>query len=214
VKACAAPPAVPFPQRAEVLSCPSARPVQRPVITKSECRRATATVKRVLRAAPSQPGGADGNLNGHPGHHATLSVAPSVQSYELPYHSPDACLKVAGMATRPASFHRPVPATERNQRCGPALSLLNTYGSTRWGVSAASAQINFLSGSVHRAFLRAARRRILIVSHKPIMIAAAARLRGTPDLYQHPHGHELQLPYPSCRLCADVDQVDVFACRL
>ena len=37
--------------------------------------------------------------------------------------------------------------------------------------------------------------RILIVSHKPIMIAAAAPVRGPPDLRQLPHGHELQLPY-------------------
>jgi hypothetical protein len=37
--------------------------------------------------------------------------------------------------------------------------------------------------------------RILIVSHKPIMIAAAAPLCGHPlDLDQQPHGHELQLP--------------------
>jgi hypothetical protein len=37
--------------------------------------------------------------------------------------------------------------------------------------------------------------RILIVSHKPIMIAAAAPLRGHPsDLHQQPHGHELLLP--------------------
>jgi len=35
----------------------------------------------------------------------------------------------------------------------------------------------------------------LIVSHKPIMIAAAASLRSPPDLRQQPHGHELQLPY-------------------
>ena len=36
--------------------------------------------------------------------------------------------------------------------------------------------------------------RILIVSCKPIMIAAAAPLRGPPDLHQQPHGHELLLP--------------------
>ena len=36
-----------------------------------------------------------------------------------------------------------------------------------------------------------------IGNHKPIMIAAAAPLRGHPsDLRQQPHGHELQLPYP------------------
>jgi len=35
--------------------------------------------------------------------------------------------------------------------------------------------------------------RILIVPHKPIMIAAAALLRGPPDLRQQPHRHELQL---------------------
>jgi hypothetical protein len=37
--------------------------------------------------------------------------------------------------------------------------------------------------------------RILIVFHKPIMIAAAAPLRDHPrDLHQQPHDHELQLP--------------------
>ena len=36
--------------------------------------------------------------------------------------------------------------------------------------------------------------RILIVFHKPIMIAAAAPLRGSPDLHQQPHDHELLLP--------------------
>jgi hypothetical protein len=37
--------------------------------------------------------------------------------------------------------------------------------------------------------------RILIVSHKPIMIAAAAPLHGHPsDLQPQPRGHELQLP--------------------
>jgi hypothetical protein len=30
--------------------------------------------------------------------------------------------------------------------------------------------------------------------HKPIMIAAAAPLRGPRDLRKQPHGHELQLP--------------------
>ena len=40
--------------------------------------------------------------------------------------------------------------------------------------------------------------RTLIVSHKPIMIAAAAPLPGHPsDLHQQPHGHELLLPYRS-----------------
>ena len=39
--------------------------------------------------------------------------------------------------------------------------------------------------------------RILIVSCKPIMIAAAAPLRGPPDLHQQSHGHELLLPYQS-----------------
>lgn len=40
--------------------------------------------------------------------------------------------------------------------------------------------------------------RILIVSHKPIMITAAAPLPGHPsDLHQQPHGHELLLPYRS-----------------
>jgi hypothetical protein len=37
--------------------------------------------------------------------------------------------------------------------------------------------------------------RVLVVSHKPIMIAAAAPLRGLPDLRKLPHGHELLLPY-------------------
>jgi len=38
--------------------------------------------------------------------------------------------------------------------------------------------------------------RIVIVSHKPIMIAAAAPLRGHPsDRRQQPRRHELQLPY-------------------
>ena len=38
----------------------------------------------------------------------------------------------------------------------------------------------------------------MIVSHKPIMIAAAAPLRGqSPDLHQQSHCHELQLPYLS-----------------
>jgi hypothetical protein len=32
------------------------------------------------------------------------------------------------------------------------------------------------------------------VSHKPIMIAAAAPLCGPPDLRKQPHDHELQLP--------------------
>ena len=37
--------------------------------------------------------------------------------------------------------------------------------------------------------------RVLIVSHKPIMIAATAPLRGhLSDLQQQPCGHELQLP--------------------
>jgi hypothetical protein len=37
--------------------------------------------------------------------------------------------------------------------------------------------------------------RVLFASHKPIMIAAAALLRGQPfDLHRQPHGHELQLP--------------------
>ena len=40
--------------------------------------------------------------------------------------------------------------------------------------------------------------RVLVVSHKPIMIAAAAPLRGPSDLRQQPHGHELQLPYLTC----------------
>src|SRR5215470_3867156 len=37
--------------------------------------------------------------------------------------------------------------------------------------------------------------RVLAVSHKPIMIAAAAPLPGPSDLRQHAHGHELQLSY-------------------
>jgi hypothetical protein len=38
-------------------------------------------------------------------------------------------------------------------------------------------------------------RRILIVSHKPIMIAAAAPLRGhRSDLRQHLHGHNYSCP--------------------
>jgi hypothetical protein len=37
--------------------------------------------------------------------------------------------------------------------------------------------------------------RIVVVSHKPIMIAAAAPLRSPPDLPKQPHGHELLLPY-------------------
>jgi hypothetical protein len=36
--------------------------------------------------------------------------------------------------------------------------------------------------------------RVLVVSHKPIMIAAAAPLRGMPGLCKQPHGHELLLP--------------------
>jgi hypothetical protein len=36
--------------------------------------------------------------------------------------------------------------------------------------------------------------RVLVVSHKPIMIAAAAFTRPPPDLRQQPHGYELQLP--------------------
>ena len=36
--------------------------------------------------------------------------------------------------------------------------------------------------------------RVLVVSHKPIMIAAAAPLRHASELHQHAHGHELQLP--------------------
>jgi hypothetical protein len=36
--------------------------------------------------------------------------------------------------------------------------------------------------------------RVLVVSHKPIMIAAAAPLRGLPDQREQPHGHELLLP--------------------
>jgi len=46
--------------------------------------------------------------------------------------------------------------------------------------------------------------RILIVFHKPIMIAAAAPLRGPPDLHQQPHGHELLLPY----LINDANAID------
>ncbi len=43
-----------------------------------------------------------------------------------------------------------------------------------------------------------------IGNHKPIMIAAAAPLRGPPDLHQQPHGHELLLPY----LINDANAID------
>jgi hypothetical protein len=36
--------------------------------------------------------------------------------------------------------------------------------------------------------------RVLVVSHKPIMIAAAGPLRGLPDVRQQPRGYELLLP--------------------